>query len=780
MSYGIIMLSRLVRKYTWVSLVVCMLVSPFAWTAVPNAESGNQYRADTAATIPFTTGTVPSGIGVYFEAKVSDTDGNKIKMEVELRKLPASFNGIATHSSGLVSSGNRAKTATAQSLAAGNYGWRYRVVDSTGAASNWVKEGNPDFIVQASIKTPAAPTPSSPSNYEEVSTLTPQLKWSSGSNFSSLEINLSKSPYGAANIEWTSAILSSDKTTVSIPAGKLAAGINYRWDITACSGANGTGTCVTSSKAYFSTKSATITPTAPTPSSPSNYEEISTLTPQLKWVDGSNFSSLQINLSKSPYGAANIVYTSTALSSDKTNVTVPAGELAAGINYRWDITACTSTGTCITSSKAFFSTKAASAPTTPPPTSSNSTVPAPTGSGTFGQSIIANGISTVGELRIGLKDIYVALDSDKDIDIQLYDKLTGAAIIKWPDGLLSGSSKQTTEYYGTKIEWSGFSGDGANYGREYVKLTGTLTRSLIMKVFGYEAGEARVGYFWGIPTPLDGQLVVNDEAGFFDAAYNNGVRSDSYAQHLGTDYRAVGGANIYAVLPGKVVYCEINGDAWITGIITEDQYSRQVIYGHVISSLAKDPNTGKCALGTDVIAGKKIGAVQTISTGPDPYTPHLHLGLNVLGEATPVPLYRNGLKWGWGRAPASTTRSDALAYGWWDVNSFFNAPQKIIPGAPISLAPSDDVKIATLTPKLEWSGGGNYNTLQINLSKAPYGALNIVYTSALLNKNITNHTIPAGYLNAGVSYRWDVTVCTSTDLTNCVTSTKADFSTLPK
>ena len=62
------------------------------------------------------------GVGVNFKANVSDADGDTVKYEVELHQLPATFTGVATHSSGFVSSGSQATTTTASGLAAGNYG----------------------------------------------------------------------------------------------------------------------------------------------------------------------------------------------------------------------------------------------------------------------------------------------------------------------------------------------------------------------------------------------------------------------------------------------------------------------------------------------------------------------------------------------------------------------------------------------------------------------------------------------------------------------------------
>ena len=116
---------------------------------MPTYSLANQYRTDTGAAIPLNGGVVPVGVGVNFKANVSDADGDTVKYEVELHQLPATFTGVATHSSGFVSSGSQATTTTASGLAAGNYGWKFRVIDNRGAANNWSSVGNPDFIVQA-------------------------------------------------------------------------------------------------------------------------------------------------------------------------------------------------------------------------------------------------------------------------------------------------------------------------------------------------------------------------------------------------------------------------------------------------------------------------------------------------------------------------------------------------------------------------------------------------------------------------------------------------------
>jgi N-acetylmuramoyl-L-alanine amidase/FlaG/FlaF family flagellin (archaellin) len=124
----------------------------------PHATTVRQYRADTGAQIPFYTGTVPTGVGVYFEANVTSDEGRTVRMDVELRLLPSTFTGTANYSSSLAASGTRVRTTTATGMAAGNWGWKYRIVDSAGVSTGWQPAGDPDFIVQSSITTPTVAT----------------------------------------------------------------------------------------------------------------------------------------------------------------------------------------------------------------------------------------------------------------------------------------------------------------------------------------------------------------------------------------------------------------------------------------------------------------------------------------------------------------------------------------------------------------------------------------------------------------------------------------------
>jgi len=90
-----------------------------------------------------------------FEGEVSDPDGDRVKLQVELRRLDE-YGGFFNETAGgfkeseLVESGNIA-TAYAYGLIAGSYHWRARTVDEHGLTSNWVDFGN-NLISEADFK----------------------------------------------------------------------------------------------------------------------------------------------------------------------------------------------------------------------------------------------------------------------------------------------------------------------------------------------------------------------------------------------------------------------------------------------------------------------------------------------------------------------------------------------------------------------------------------------------------------------------------------------------
>ena len=123
--------------------------------------------------------------------------------------------------------------------------------------------------------------------------------------------------------------------------------------------------------------------------------------------------------------------------------------------------------------------------------------PKDSGEDSFTQTLLKDSTSLVGTIPPHVNNLEINLTSTTDIDIQLYAE-DGTAIASWkPTGLMAGASKQSLIYHDMNITWSGYNGSNGNLGNEYITVTGETSEMLIMKVFGYESGEADVTYSWG-------------------------------------------------------------------------------------------------------------------------------------------------------------------------------------------------------------------------------------------------------------------------------------------
>ncbi|MDO8637670.1 MAG: peptidoglycan DD-metalloendopeptidase family protein, partial [Dehalococcoidia bacterium] len=110
-----------------------------------------QFKADGITAI--TEGGSTTESAMVFKGTVSDPDGDKVKLEIELRESTQAFTGTATPEtiSDLVTSGSQV-TLTRSGLVPAGYHWQARAVDEKGAHSDWVEfgtVGNTDFTVQA-------------------------------------------------------------------------------------------------------------------------------------------------------------------------------------------------------------------------------------------------------------------------------------------------------------------------------------------------------------------------------------------------------------------------------------------------------------------------------------------------------------------------------------------------------------------------------------------------------------------------------------------------------
>ena len=64
---------------------------------------------------------------------------------------------------------------------------------------------------------------------------------------------------------------------------------------------------------------------------------------------------------------------------------------------------------------------------------------------------------------------------------------------------MNGATESCTTYEGVEYCYSGYNGDGTNLGHEWIRVNGTTNRPLVMKAYGYRAGDALVNYSWAAP-----------------------------------------------------------------------------------------------------------------------------------------------------------------------------------------------------------------------------------------------------------------------------------------
>lgn len=116
---------------------------------IPIISSTHQYKLDGVTEI------LESGIAVentvVFKAIVSDEDNDQAKMQIEIKSVGESFDGLDILESEMIESGSTA-TITKTNIVEGDYYFRFRAVDSRGAMSAW-KEfgtiGNTDFSIRS-------------------------------------------------------------------------------------------------------------------------------------------------------------------------------------------------------------------------------------------------------------------------------------------------------------------------------------------------------------------------------------------------------------------------------------------------------------------------------------------------------------------------------------------------------------------------------------------------------------------------------------------------------
>ena len=196
--------------------------------------SANQYKSDYLTAIPEAS-IIPDN-SVVLKATLSDTNNDKVRLEIELRKTSELFTGIPTDGmiSNFVASGNRVAILCSNLLSSG-YHWQYRAKDSYGAVSDWQEflvVNNKDFIVD--ITPPATPTLVSPINFSQTASLKPTFDWSDVTDAAGIKYNLQVANNSNFNLPVINVInLNTSSYTAITP---LSINTTYYWQVQAVDG----------------------------------------------------------------------------------------------------------------------------------------------------------------------------------------------------------------------------------------------------------------------------------------------------------------------------------------------------------------------------------------------------------------------------------------------------------------------------------------------------------------------------------------------------------------
>lgn len=153
------------------------------------------------------------------------------------------------------------------------------------------------------------------------------------------------------------------------------------------------------------------------------------------------------------------------------------------------------------------------------------------GCGEFNQLVEAKVTVDVGTILVGMRDVRINLESLQDVDIQIFDVLTGFPVVAWDIdaskmGLCNIAGECCRNFCGpdetddglgcVDFCYSGWQGEryspaenDYDSGKEYLAIAGRLERELSMRAFAYEKGQADIKYRWGMDDPYEDKFAFD-------------------------------------------------------------------------------------------------------------------------------------------------------------------------------------------------------------------------------------------------------------------------------
>jgi len=132
--------------------------------------------------------------------------------------------------------------------------------------------------------------------------------------------------------------------------------------------------------------------------------------------------------------------------------------------------------------------------------------PCKKGFGKFTQKLVLNQRVNVGLIPAGQVNVKVSLDTDRDVDTELWTEDGKNAVVAWrclthqkkklKQKCIDSAFKTISKYLDIKIKYSGYLGVDAKFGHEYIHIIGKSKHAFMIRAYAYEAGTAKVKYSW--------------------------------------------------------------------------------------------------------------------------------------------------------------------------------------------------------------------------------------------------------------------------------------------
>merc|ERR1712196_100262 len=132
--------------------------------------------------------------------------------------------------------------------------------------------------------------------------------------------------------------------------------------------------------------------------------------------------------------------------------------------------------------------------------------PCKSGSNMFTQKLVLNQRVNVGIIPAGKVNVKIALNTDKDVDTELWTADGGNAVVacqckryqkkRLKAKCIDSFSKISQKWKDITIKYSGYMPKNGQFGKEYIHIVGKSKYAFLIRAYAYQAGTAKVKYSW--------------------------------------------------------------------------------------------------------------------------------------------------------------------------------------------------------------------------------------------------------------------------------------------